>query len=53
MHVIAGKAICFKEAMSDSFKAYQRQVVANSKALAEALAGYGHHIISGGTTIIS
>ena len=49
MHVIAGKAICFKEAMSDSFKAYQRQVVANSKALAEALAGYGHHIISGGT----
>jgi glycine hydroxymethyltransferase len=49
MHVIAGKAICFKEAATDSFKAYQHQVVANAKALAEALIERGHHIISGGT----
>jgi glycine hydroxymethyltransferase len=49
MHVIAGKAICFKEAMTERFQAYQRQVVANAKALADSLAGRGHHIISGGT----
>jgi glycine hydroxymethyltransferase len=49
MHVIAGKAICFKEAATDSFKAYQHQVVANAKALSEALIERGHHIISGGT----
>ena len=49
MHVIAGKAICFKEAMTERFQAYQRQVVANAKALADSLAGHGHHIISGGT----
>ena len=34
MHVIAAKAICFKEAMSDEFKAYQKQVVANAQAMA-------------------
>ena len=49
MHVIAGKAVCFKEAMTDDFKAYQRQVVANAAALAGALTDRGHHIISGGT----
>lgn len=49
MHVIAGKAICFKEAASDDFKAYQQQVAANAKALAAALIAKGHHIISGGT----
>jgi len=49
MHVIAGKAVCFKEAATDSFKAYQKQVAANAKALAEALIERGHHIISGGT----
>ena len=49
MHVIAGKAICFKEAMTERFQTYQKQVVANAKALADALAGNGHHIISGGT----
>lgn len=49
MHVIAGKAICFKEAMTERFQAYQSQVVANAKALADSLAGHGHHIISGGT----
>ena len=49
MHVIAAKAICFKEAATEAFKTYQQQVVANAKALAEALADKGHHIISGGT----
>jgi glycine hydroxymethyltransferase len=49
MHVIAGKAVCFKEAATDSFKAYQQQVINNSKALAGALMERGHHIISGGT----
>lgn len=49
MHVIAGKAVCFKEAASDEFKAYQEQVAANAKALAAALIEKGHHIISGGT----
>ena len=49
MHVIAAKAICFKLAMSEDFKAYQRQVAANAKALAAALNARGHHIISGGT----
>jgi len=49
MHVIAAKAVCFKEAAGEAFKAYQRQVAANAKALAAALTGKGHHIISGGT----
>ena len=49
MHVIAAKAICFKLAMEEDFKAYQRQVAANAKALAAALTARGHHIISGGT----
>ena len=49
MHVIAAKAVCFKEAMSPSFKAYQRQIVANARALASALAGRGYRIVSGGT----
>jgi len=49
MHVIAGKATCFKEAATENFKAYQRQVAANAKALATALTEKGHHIISGGT----
>ncbi|MEM8867743.1 MAG: serine hydroxymethyltransferase [Verrucomicrobiota bacterium] len=49
MHVIAGKAICFKEAASESFKDYQKQVAANARALASALTSKGHHIISGGT----
>jgi glycine hydroxymethyltransferase len=49
MHVIAGKAVCFKEAAKDSFKVYQQQVAANAKALAQALTQRGHHIISGGT----
>jgi glycine hydroxymethyltransferase len=49
MHVIAAKAVCFKEAASENFKTYQRQVAANAKALAGALMERGHHIISGGT----
>jgi glycine hydroxymethyltransferase len=49
MHVIAAKAVCFKEALEASFKAYQQQVIANAKALAAALAGAGFRIVSGGT----
>ena len=49
MHVIAAKAICFKEANTDGFRAYQRQVAENAKALAASLMDRGHHIISGGT----
>ena len=49
MHVIAAKAVCFKEAMSDEFKAYQTQVVANAKKLASALIEKGFDIVSGGT----
>ncbi|MEO0078798.1 MAG: serine hydroxymethyltransferase, partial [candidate division WOR-3 bacterium] len=48
-HCIAAKAVAFKEAMSEEFKAYQRQTVANSKALAAALAERGFRIVSGGT----
>lgn len=49
MHVIAAKALCFKEAATAAFRIYQQQVVANAQALANALIGHGHHIISGGT----
>lgn len=49
MHVIAAKAVCFKEALSDEFKAYQKQVVANAKALAAALIARGFDLVSGGT----
>ena len=49
MHVIAGKAVCFKEALSDEFKAYQQQVVKNAKALSEALIKEGFNLITGGT----
>jgi len=49
MHVIAAKAVCFKLAMSDEFKAYQKQIVANARALAESLAALGHRLVSGGT----
>ena len=49
MHVVAAKAVCFKEALEASFKEYQRQVIANAKALAEALATAGFRIVSGGT----
>lgn len=49
MHIIAAKAVCFKEAMSDEFKAYQGQVVVNAKTLAQALMDRGFKIVSGGT----
>jgi glycine hydroxymethyltransferase len=49
MHIIAAKAVAFKEAMTDEFKAYQKRIVDNAKTLAEALKGYGYHIVSGGT----
>jgi len=49
MHVIAGKAVCFKEAQSESFRAYQRQVIRNAARLADGLAAAGFRIVSGGT----
>lgn len=49
MHVIAAKAVCFKEASTEEFKAYQRRVVENARILAEAVSSYGFRIVSGGT----
>ncbi|MGB5145867.1 MAG: serine hydroxymethyltransferase [Porticoccaceae bacterium] len=49
MHVIAAKAVCFKEALSDAFKVYQRQVVANARAMAATFIERGIRIVSGGT----
>lgn len=49
MHVIAAKAVSFKEAMSEEFVLYQEQVVKNAKALGSALVGYGFNLVSGGT----
>jgi len=49
MHIIAAKAVAFKEAMTDEFKAYEKRIVENAKALVEALKGYGYHIVAGGT----
>lgn len=49
MHIIAGKAVCFKEAMSDEFKAYQTQVVKNAAVLADTLSKGGIRLVSGGT----
>src|SRR2546429_5267319 len=49
LHIIAAKAVCFREALQPSFRDYARQVVANAKVLAETLAAEGFRIISGGT----
>ena len=49
MHVIAAKAVAFKEALAPEFKTYQQQIVKNAKALAETLAGEGWRLVSGGT----
>ena len=49
VHVIAAKAVCFREAMTDSFRAYQQQVVRNARALAETMTEEGFRIVSGGT----
>jgi len=48
-HVVAGKAVAFKEAQTPEFAAYQRQVVANAKVLAETVASHGFRLVSGGT----
>ncbi|WKX25724.1 serine hydroxymethyltransferase [Tatumella ptyseos] len=49
MHVIAGKAVAFKEAMEPEFKTYQQQVAKNAKAMVEVLLERGYNIVSGGT----
>ena len=49
MHVIAGKAVCRKEALTDEYKEYQKQVVKNAACLAQALTERGFKIVSGGT----
>ncbi len=49
MHVIAAKAVAFKEALAPEFKAYQRQVLANARVMAETLGRRGLRIVSGGT----
>ena len=49
MHVIAGKAVCFKEALDDSFKVYQKNVIDNAQALAKGLLNRGFKLVSGGT----
>jgi glycine hydroxymethyltransferase len=49
MHVIAAKAVAFKEALEPEFKAYQAQVVKNAQAMAKTLMGRGYKIVSGGT----
>ena len=49
MHVIAAKAVCFKEAMGPEFKDYQKQILANASALAEEMSKRGFTLVSGGT----
>lgn len=49
MHVIAAKAVCFKEALEDNFKTYQQQVVKNAQAMAKVIQERGYEVISGGT----
>jgi glycine hydroxymethyltransferase len=49
MHVIAAKAVCFKEAMEPAFADYQRQILANAQSLARALTTHGFRLVSGGT----
>ncbi|MBV9507851.1 MAG: serine hydroxymethyltransferase [Acidobacteriia bacterium] len=49
VHIIAAKAVCFREAMTPEFVAYQKQVLANARTLAETLAGAGFRVVSGGT----
>ena len=49
MHVIAGKAVCFGEALKDDFKDYQKRVIENAKALADGLVKRGQNLVSGGT----
>jgi glycine hydroxymethyltransferase len=49
MHVIAAKAICFKEALEPGFKKYQAQILTNSKVLSSEIARLGYRIVAGGT----
>jgi glycine hydroxymethyltransferase len=49
MHVIAAKAVCFKEAATEEFRAYQRQVLANARVMAEGFQARGYDVVSGGT----
>ncbi|NHC10416.1 serine hydroxymethyltransferase [Stutzerimonas degradans] len=49
MHVIAAKAVCFKEALEPGFRDYQTQVVKNARAMAEVFVGRGYDVVSGGT----
>ncbi len=49
MHVIAAKAVCFKQAMTAEFKEYQKQIIKNAKELANKLIGLGYNLVSGGT----
>ncbi|KGK81542.1 serine hydroxymethyltransferase [Stutzerimonas degradans] len=49
MHVIAAKAVCFKEALEPGFRDYQAQVVQNARAMAEVFVGRGYDVVSGGT----
>jgi len=49
MHIIAAKAVCFREAMEPAFAQYQRQIVANAKRLAASIASHGYRLVSGGT----
>ena len=49
MHIIAAKAVCFREAMGEPFRAYQRQVIRNAQTLAGALQTGGAHVVTGGT----
>jgi len=49
VHIIAAKAVCFAEAMTPEFVEYQRQVLANARALADGMAGAGFRVVSGGT----
>ena len=49
MHVIAGKAICFKEALEPEFKTYAKNIIDNAKALADGLLNRGFNLVSGGT----
>jgi glycine hydroxymethyltransferase len=49
VHIMAAKAVCFKEAMTSEFLQYQKHVLANARALADTLAGAGYRVVSGGT----
>ncbi|MDR1232920.1 MAG: serine hydroxymethyltransferase [Puniceicoccales bacterium] len=49
MHIIAGKAVCFLEALKPEFKQYQSQIIKNAATLAEQMASHGYHIVAGGT----